>query len=113
MILESYAKHAKKLSGMSPHQILPSLNIKWGMATAKLETIEEDVKSYIQGNMKFLTSFLDFPDDLDQSFDKIICFYIHNPQISDDVICCFVHTEETLDNLLVKMERIVNIKAFI
>ena len=63
MILESYAKHVKKLSGMSPHQILPSLNIKWGMATAKLETIEEDVKSYIQSNMKFLTSFLNFPDD--------------------------------------------------
>jgi hypothetical protein len=113
MIFERYSKYVKKFQGMSPHQILPSLNIKWGMTTAKTDTMEEDVVKYIKDTTKFLTTFLEFPEDIELNLDKIICFYISNPQISDDVICCFAYTTETLDDLLDKMERIVNIKAFI
>jgi hypothetical protein len=83
------------------------------MTIAKIETIEEDVTSYIKNSMKFLISFLNFPDDLDQNIDKIICFHISDSRISDDAICCFLYTEDTLEELIEKMERIVNIRAFL
>lgn len=113
----TYKEVKNIFKGISPNVLLTKLNIPWTMIDADLETIQEDIiRSLViqkeDGILKYRGVSIDFDPTI--NLDKLITFYISDPQDSLRCLCCTVLSfVENIDELIKMMTRCAEMKVFL